>query len=161
MRTEDRARQTGDADGMGDIGFEVNGRPAAEEVCALALSVGWRDPSAHGLALLQRVWDRAPCTVLARDGDRLVGMCRAMWDGGILAEVRTVVVHPDYQRRGIGTELVRVLLEALDQLEVCHVTLVTGAGREPFYQRFGFDVRPVVSMIRSDQDKEDQRCCSR
>jgi predicted N-acetyltransferase YhbS len=84
-----------------------------------------------------------------------------MWDGGLLAEVRNVVVHPDYQRQGIGTGLVRLLLGELERLEVRHVTLVTGTGGEAFYERFGFEVRPVTSMIKSRQDKEDERCCSR
>lgn len=131
------------------ITYHVNARPRAEEVCALSVSVGWADPARHGLDLVQKVWDSAPATVLARDGERLVGMCRAMWDGGIMAEVRNVVVHPDYQRRGLGSELVRLLLEQLERLEVRHITLVTRAGNEGFYERFGFAVRPVTAMMKS------------
>lgn len=44
--------------------------------------------------------------VCAVDGDRLVGFVNVAWDGGVHAFVLDTTVHPDYQRRGIGRELV-------------------------------------------------------
>lgn len=146
------------------IAYVTNARPEAAEVCALAVAVGWRDPARHGIDAVQRVWDLAPCTVLARDGEKLVGMCRASWDGAIMAEVKNVVVHPDYQRQGIGTELVRLLLEGLERLQVSHVTLITGPGQEAFYERFGFEVRHGTAMVKSrglPDHQEDDKCCMR
>ena len=144
------------------VEYEVNGRPRAEEVRALVLSVGWRDPARHGLELVQRVWDQAPCTVLARDEGKLVGMCRAYWDGGLRAEIKNVAVHPDYQHQGIGTRLMELLLEELDRLQVRRVTLDSGLGKDKFYERFGFEVRTwVTPMTRSYKEKESDECCSR
>lgn len=137
------------------ITYEVNGRPRAEEVCALTVAIGWPDPADHGLALVQKVWDEAPATVVARDGGQLVGMCRAMWDGGIMAFVRSVVVHPDYQRQGIGKRLLELLMGELERLEVEHVSLWATAGTEHFYEQFGFAKRETVTpMMKSRRDKE-------
>jgi len=148
------------------ITYQINGRPCAQDVRQLAVSVGWADPVRHGLDRVQSVWDAAPCTVLAYDGDRLVGMCRAMWDGHILAEIRYVVVHPDYQRRGIGGELVRLLIEELDNLGVAHLTLVASQQNLKFYEKFGFKVREgLTPMIRTrltgQNPEEGEECCSR
>jgi N-acetylglutamate synthase-like GNAT family acetyltransferase len=144
------------------ITYEVNARPTPEEVCALTVAVGWPDPAQHGLPLVQKVWEQAPATVVAREGERLVGFCRAMWDGGIMAFVRSVVVHPDYQRRGIGRRLLELLLEELEKLPVEHISLWATAGTEPFYEQFGFAERQgVTPMMKSRRDhKEDQGCCT-
>jgi GNAT superfamily N-acetyltransferase len=59
----------------------------------------WRDfrpVLSHSLAYL-----------CAYDGTTLIGYVNLAWDGGIHAFVLDTTVHPDWQRRGIGTELVR------------------------------------------------------
>src|SRR5690242_21310195 len=45
--------------------------------------------------------------VIARDEhDQLVGFVNVAWDGGKHAFVLDVIVDPEHQRRGVGTELV-------------------------------------------------------
>lgn len=146
------------------ITYQINAHPDAAEVCALTVSVGWRDPARHGLDVVQRVWDMAPATVLARDGERLVGMCRAVWDGGLMAEIMNVVVHPDYQRQGIGRRLMELLIAEIEKLGVRHITLGSAVGKEAFYEQFGFVVRDTVTpMIKryDDHGKGEDECCSR
>jgi len=41
----------------------------------------------------------------AWDNDRLVGAVRVLTDGYFVATVPEILVDPDYQRRGIGREL--------------------------------------------------------
>ena len=137
------------------ITYTTNDRLDAAEVCALTVSVGWPDPATHGLALVQKVWDEAPATVSARDGERLVGVCRAMWDGGIMAFVRSVVVHPDYQHQGVGHEMLQRLLDELERLHVEHISLWATAGTEQFYEKFGFNRRVgVTPMMKNCDSKE-------
>ena len=54
--------------------------------------------------------------------------------------VRDVMVHPDWQRRGIGTALMRAVAEHLRTLgdEEALVGLFTGPHLHPFYAQFGF-----------------------
>lgn len=68
-------------------------------------------------ALAKRVWPReydleAAAAALARttnigawDGARLIGAVRVLTDGYFFATVPEILVDPDYQRRGIGREL--------------------------------------------------------
>ena len=54
--------------------------------------------------------------------------------------VRDVIVHPDWQRQGVGTELMRAVAEHLRTLgdEDALVGLFTGPHLDPFYAQFGF-----------------------
>ena len=45
--------------------------------------------------------------VCAFDGSRLVGFVNVAWDGGVHGFILDTTVHVDYQRRGIGTALMR------------------------------------------------------
>ncbi len=50
----------------------------------------------------------------AYDADRLVGFARAISDGVASAYISSVMVDPDYRRRGIGRALVEQLLRGGD-----------------------------------------------
>ncbi len=88
-----------------DIVYEWRGPIADEELCALIVAHGgnpepgwWRRIQPHSLG-----W------VSARDGGgALVGFVNVAWDGGDHAFLLDTKTHADYQRRGIGTKLVRV-----------------------------------------------------
>jgi GNAT superfamily N-acetyltransferase len=41
----------------------------------------------------------------------MVGFVHAIWDGGAHAFILDTVVHPDFQRRGIGRDLVRTVTD--------------------------------------------------
>ena len=52
--------------------------------------------------------------VVALDDDgRAIGMGRVVGDGAMYSYVQDVVVAPEYQRRGIGTEMLRVLIDRI------------------------------------------------
>ncbi|MFZ5475229.1 MAG: GNAT family N-acetyltransferase [Myxococcota bacterium] len=73
--------------------------------------------------------------VSAWDGERLVGFARALSDGVQNAYVSTVCVLPDYQRRGIGRELMRRLLDGRDHVKwVLH----TRPNARRLYESLGF-----------------------
>lgn len=59
------------------------------------------------LARIKRMYDAANLILTAWDGERLVGVLRAWNDGGFLAYIADLAVHPEYQGRGIGRELLR------------------------------------------------------
>ena len=44
-------------------------------------------------------------------GRQLVGLVRVVGDGASIAYVQDLLVHPDWQRRGIGTRLLRDAME--------------------------------------------------
>jgi ribosomal protein S18 acetylase RimI-like enzyme len=74
--------------------------------------------------------------VLARDGEQVVGFVNAISDGVLSAYIPLLEVLPDYQGRGIGSELVRRLVATLQSLYM--IDLCCDAELEPFYRRLGF-----------------------
>ena len=85
--------------------------------------------------VLKQAFHNSFAAVLARDGDRLVGMCRALCDGHFGAVVYDVVLLPEYQGRGLGREMLGRLCELLP---VENIILYAVPGKEDFYRKCGF-----------------------
>lgn len=83
---------------------------------------------------------------VAMCGDKAVGMARIVSDGGYTYFITDVIVHPDYQGRHIGTNLIKKLLDFIKKDvtdgETVMVSLMAAYNREPFYEKFGFHTRP-------------------
>ena len=108
-------------------------------------AVGWQHRTRDAERFAQMVRG-STYGVCAHDGDKLVGYTRAISDGAFNAYVSTVAVLPEYQRRGIGRELLRRLLDGRD-----HIQFILHAAPEvhPFYRRCGFS--PAPDMLRRDR----------
>ena len=71
--------------------------------------------------------------ITAHDGGELVGCLRILSDGCYFGTITELLVLPEYRRRGIGSQLLRLARENAPTL------LYFGAqpGLEPFYERNG------------------------
>ena len=116
---------------------------AGEEYNELRLSVDWK-PLSRGQA--ERGLAHTAFVVAARDGERIVGMGRMLFDYGYTAYLGDMIVRPEYQGMGIGTEIVTRLkdrvMEAAEPGDKIMFILGAAKGKEGFYERFGFQVRP-------------------
>ena len=81
-----------------------------EEILPLYTSVGW---TAYTDApdVLHRGFERSLLTFAAYEGETLVGLARAVGDGETIVLMQDLLVFPQYQRRGIGTALMRAMME--------------------------------------------------
>jgi ribosomal protein S18 acetylase RimI-like enzyme len=70
-------------------------------------------------------------------GRELIGTARAVSDGAKFAYIADVAVHRDHRGKGIGTQLVQLLLEheAVRDVRVIRLGTVDAAG---LYRKFGF-----------------------
>ena len=60
---------------------------------------------------LREAFARSLCVLAAYDGGKLMGLIRAVGDGRFIAVVQDLLVFPEYRRQGVGTALMRALME--------------------------------------------------
>ena len=117
------------------IRLEADPFPTDDQLAPLWLAA-WGGPLDGGYA--ERVLDRSLVHVGAFDGDRLVGFVNVAWDGGVHAFLLDTTVHPDVQRQGIATSLVRHAADLARErgAEWLHVDFESRL--EGFYRGCGF-----------------------
>jgi len=117
------------------IELRVNARPSREELDTLSVAVGWSAfgtdyPSAlDGYAVTSSAW--------TNDG-RLVGWTSIVSDNVRHAFLLDVMVHPDFQRQGIGRG---VVLRAINEMRARGVTAFhvdCAPDKAGFYEKCGF-----------------------
>lgn len=89
-------------------------------------------------------------SVFAFHGAELVGAGRALSDGVWRAAVYDVAVLPEYQGRGIGSRIIRHLIQAanVDVVMLCSVP-----GKEAYYELFGMrKMKTAMAIFPSAQE---------
>lgn len=69
---------------------------------------------------------------------RLVGFSRATSDHAFNATIWDVVVHPDYQGKGMGKALMRHVIKKLRNEDISNITLFADPHVVDFYRNLGF-----------------------
>ena len=106
-------------------------------VLALYAAVGWTNYTQRP-EMLRRAFAGSLCTLCAYDGGRIAGLVRAVGDGASALCVQDLLVLPEYQRRGLGSRLLRELLARYP--DVYQTMLLTDDTPEhaAFYEHAGF-----------------------
>ena len=88
-----------------DIAYRIDPFPSEEELQP-AWTAAWGSPWSDDLAA---IFARSLVHACAYSGDRLIGYVNVAWDGGVHAFLLDTTVDPEFQRRGIARELVRLV----------------------------------------------------
>jgi ribosomal protein S18 acetylase RimI-like enzyme len=106
--------------------------------------VGWPNPPTPATHL--EILRRATHVVLALDGSSVVGFVTAISDGILCAYIPLLEVLPSHQYRGIGSELMRRMLETLG--EIYMVDLLCDPDLQAFYSKVGME-KSSGMMVRN------------
>ena len=116
--------------------------PELETYCELRKSVGWNVLSPEQS---EKAINNSTFFVLVKDGERPVGMGRAVGDG-MYDLIVDVVVRPEYQMKGIGASIISKLVERIESTAPegarISIQLLSEKGKEEFYVKQGFKVMP-------------------
>lgn len=139
----------------GSTGTALEAAPSQGEECTIVFSTD-RDLDLYELEELCNAvgWARRPIrkvkkaiqhsylvvTMWEQRGARrrLVGFSRATSDHAFNATIWDVVVHPDFQGRGLGKELMGQLIKKLRSEDISNVTLFADPQVVEFYRSLGF-----------------------
>lgn len=111
-----------------------------EELCD---AVGWsRRPLRKVRKALQHsflvvsMWEERPAR------RRLIGFARATSDHAFNATIWDVVVHPQFQNKGLGKALMKYTIKKLKSEDISNITLFADPQVVEFYRRLGFLLDP-------------------
>lgn len=114
----------------------------------LFLSVNWS--LGNKPDKLQQAFSHSDKVITAWDGDKLVGLINSIADGSLTAYIPYLLVHPDYQKQGIGRKLVKMIVSEYESYE--RIALLTEKDTVDFYRKCGFlEARSIHSMMITHQ----------
>ncbi|NEG96148.1 GNAT family N-acetyltransferase [Bifidobacterium sp. SMB2] len=108
-----------------------------EQACRLFRSVGW--VSANYPERLYKALMGSPTVITAWDGDRLVGLVRALDDGSMLTYVHYVLVDPEYQGKGIAGHMIEMVKNKYRDYFYIEV-MPEESKNASFYEKHGFRI---------------------
>lgn len=113
--------------------------------------------------LWESVWGNAPTkeqielaltnsiyVVSVYDRGKVAAMARMIGDMGLCYYIKDVIVHPDYQKQGIGRGLINELLDFIKSNGISgtqiFVELCAMPDKIPFYEKFGFSANEAQRL---------------
>jgi predicted N-acetyltransferase YhbS len=130
--------------------------PTPAEYKRLRELVGWYKVEAD---LIEKALKTSLFSVIAKEGDIVIGCGRIIGDGGLYFYIQDLIVDPQYQNKGVGKALMRQLITYLktNARPGAFVGLIAAKGLEKYYEHFGFQVRAadapgMYQIMRTDTE---------
>jgi len=114
--------------------------PTVTEYMRLRNLVGWweTDENATGKALENSLF-----SVVAIENSTVIGFGRIIGDEGLYYYIQDLIVHPEFQAKGLGKLLMKELMSYItaNAKSGAFVGLMAAKGLEKYYEQFGFKAR--------------------
>ena len=108
-----------------------------EEILGLYASLGWTNYTDKP-EMLKNAYLNSLKIYGAYVDDKLVGIIRAVGDGFSVLFIQDLLVHPDFQRNGIGTLLLKRMLKEYENVYQMHLITEDSEKTISFYKSLGF-----------------------
>lgn len=118
------------------IRYKVNQGITPEELAEVFRSSGIRRP-VDDLPRLEQMLEKADLLVTAWDGDKVVGVARALTDFVYCCYLSDLAVDENYQRQGIGKELTACIQREIG--DAVTLILISAEGAMSYYPRIGLE----------------------
>lgn len=116
--------------------FKVNEPLLPEQLAEVFRLSGLKRPY-HDLERMEKMIDQADVLISCRDGERVVGIARAITDYCYCCYLSDLAVVKEYQKRNIGKDLVQLLQKTLgDQVSI---VLLSSEEALSFYPQIGLE----------------------
>ena len=97
---------------------------------------------------LIRAFDKSLYILGAFDGEKLVGLIRCVGDGEHVLVVQDLIVDKEYQKKGIGTDLFKTIMDKYSEIRMFMViTDIEDKVDNKFYQSFNMKKLAEKCMV--------------
>lgn len=117
--------------------MEIKEISYSEQILNLYESLGWIAYTAQP-DTLKSGFEHSLLTLGAFENDVLAGCVRVVGDGFTVVLIQDLLVHPEHQRKGIGTALIKEVLQRYHHVRQIQLVSDTTCETEAFYQALGF-----------------------
>ena len=123
------------------IEYKINCKVDPKQIANLRNSVSWNGM----LESYKKSIPKSYLYICCFEGSDLVGFLDVVSNGVTDAYIQDVIVEPNFQGQGIGTQLINKALEQLKQDNIFAISVLFEDRLIDFYQKFGF------KMMRAGQ----------
>lgn len=124
-----------------------NDKISASDFNYLTDKVGW---GTRDVNIIEEALNNTLYSVSIYDDNKIIGYGRIIGDKTIFLYIQDIMVIPEYQGNKIGTKIMTVLLNKVEEYKKVNPNIRTylGAskGKEAFYEKFGFKTRLSVDL---------------
>ena len=108
----------------------------------LRKSVGWWDTD---LASTREGLVNSLYSVTAAENGKVIAIGRVIGDKGLYFYIQDLIVHPDFQGKGIGRKIMSMLKAYIENNAKpgAFISLMAAKGLEAYYKEFGFQPRSI------------------
>ena len=109
----------------------------SDEILPLYTQVGWTAYT-ENMPALERGYQSSLLVQAAYDNRELLGIVRAVGDGATVVWVQDLLVYPEKQRQGVGTALLRAVLDRFSDVRQIQLATDNTPKNVAFYRSLGF-----------------------
>ncbi len=131
------------------IEYRENATITAEQAIDLykRSTLGERRPI-HNVQTFEAMLKNANLTITAWDGETLVGISRSLTDFAYVAYLADLAVDQEYQRSGIGKQLIEETKSRLGP--ECMIVLLAAPKANEYYEHIGFEHNPRAWTLKNN-----------
>ena len=108
-------------------------------------TLGERRPI-NNVSTFESMLKHANLMITAWDGDKLIGISRSLTDFSYVAYLADLAVDEQYQRMGIGKQLIEETKARLDP--ECLIVLLAAPKANAYYEHLGFEHNPRAWTLK-------------
>lgn len=109
----------------------------SDEILRLYTQVGWTAYT-EDMPALERGYKNSLYILAAYENDQLLGIIRVVGDGATVILIQDIIVCPERQRQGIGTALLKAVLDRYSAVRQIQLTTDNTPETVAFYKSLGF-----------------------
>lgn len=115
----------------------------------------WWESGSDNPGMVKKIISGSHCFAAAMENESIIGMGRAISDRVSDAYIQDVTVLPLFRGQKIGSRIIQMIIETLNQDGIGWIGLIAEKNARPFYEPLGFSVMPNAAPMLKKNIKKD------